>query len=267
MNAAIDEATENLVNRSELEAYATNESVDEKISTATENLVTKEELSDYATNNSVDEKISDATENLVTKEELEGYATNESVDEKISTATENLVTKEELEAYPTTEAMTEAISSATEDLVDNETLDQAIADVEAKFAGAFHFKGTVETEADLANIENPENGDVYQVLHAEAGNNAEFAYNGTEWVNLGIIVDLSAYSTTEEIEAAIATAYENAVNEAKAYTDEKISLADIYTNCVSYGYNGTEEMFYRSLVELLNNVNVIPTVDDQNNNH
>lgn len=69
-------------------------------------------------------------------------------------------------------------------------------EVDGLVAGAFHFKGTV---ADVASLptEGVIAGDVYHVT-ANAG---EYAYNGTEWVELGSAFDLSAYQTTEQADA------------------------------------------------------------------
>lgn len=72
---------------------------------------------------------------------------------------------------------------------------EAVDDVKADLASAFKFKGVVATIADLEAIENPANGDVYQVTNAGTGRtNAEYAYNGSAWVELGTTVDLSGYA-------------------------------------------------------------------------
>lgn len=62
-------------------------------------------------------------------------------------------------------------------------------------AGAFHFKGATN---DLSNIVNPSEGDVYQV------GNAEYAWNGSTWVELGSPIDLSAYATKTYVDDAVA---------------------------------------------------------------
>ena len=72
---------------------------------------------------------------------------------------------------------------------------EAVDDVKADLASAFKFKGVVATIADLEAITDPENGDVYQVTNAGTGRtNAEYAYNGSAWVELGTTVDLSGYA-------------------------------------------------------------------------
>ena len=79
-----------------------------------------------------------------------------------------------------------------------------IAAVESKLegtiSGAFHFKGTKDYASELPSTGNTE-GDIWQVLYRGTSGtdvlNAEYAWNGTDWVELGSIADLSAYLTTE----------------------------------------------------------------------
>jgi len=72
-----------------------------------------------------------------------------------------------------------------------------LAEVSAKIAGVYHFRGTVATRAALANIQNPAEGDVYNIT--EDGMNV--AWTGTEWDDFGSIADLSNYLQTEDVEA------------------------------------------------------------------
>ena len=60
----------------------------------------------------------------------------------------------------------------------------------------FNFKGIVATLADLEAIENPMNGDVYQVTNPGTGKtNAEYVYDATNsWIELGTVIDLSGYA-------------------------------------------------------------------------
>ena len=73
---------------------------------------------------------------------------------------------------------------------------EAVDDIAASLAGAFNFKGIVATLADLENIENPANGDVYQVTNPGTGKtNAEYVYNeDSGWIELGTVIDLSGYA-------------------------------------------------------------------------
>lgn len=92
---------------------------------------------------------------------------------------------------PTATAGTDTTQIATTAFV--KTACDAIA---ASLAGAFNFKGIVATLADLEAIENPMNGDVYQVTNPGTGKtNAEYVYDATNsWIELGTVIDLSGYA-------------------------------------------------------------------------
>ena len=67
--------------------------------------------------------------------------------------------------------------------------------VSQELSAAFKFKGVVANLTELEAIVDPANGDVYQVTNPGTGKtNAEYAYNGTAWVELGTEVDLSGYA-------------------------------------------------------------------------
>lgn len=101
----------------------------------------------------------------------------------------------------------------------------------------YKFRGTVSNYADLANIENPASGDVYNVTNAKgtigeegyvpAGTNYAYVvvsdssdenYPGF-WDSLGGIIDLSAYKTAVNTTAEINEALETA----KKYTDDSVT--------------------------------------------
>lgn len=104
--------------------------------------------------------------------------------------------------------------------------------VDGLVSGAFHFKGEAEKYED-GNIyvggeilDSMKAGDVYQI------DDKEYVYTGTAWIELGFNVDLSNYATqswtTQQINSAKTElqgyadqAETDAVNAAKAYTDEK----------------------------------------------
>lgn len=88
------------------------------------------------------------------------------------------------------------------------------ADINSSIGGALHFKGNVRYPSNLPT--DASTGDVYQVWLKEGAHvdeesnvdpadviNAEYAFNGTEWVELGTVVDLSAYYTSEQVQATI----------------------------------------------------------------
>ena len=68
-------------------------------------------------------------------------------------------------------------------------------EVDSRLTSAMHYKGTVETVADLENIASPETGDVYNVT--STGDN--YAYDGTSWDKLSGVVDLSAYVRNSDL--------------------------------------------------------------------
>lgn len=88
-------------------------------------------------------------------------------------------------------------------------------------SGAFHFKGVLLDSQflnGLPNISNASEGDVYL-----NGSGEQFAYNGTTWVKLGFLTDLSAYSTTSQVEAMI----EGALTGMYSFKGEAESLEDV----------------------------------------
>ena len=87
-------------------------------------------------------------------------------------------------------------------------LNQMVSDIEATFAAAFVFKGIVDYVSELPTADPaPAEGWVYQVRYRGTSGtdplNAEYVFDGTSWVELGSIIDLSAYSTTAQMNAAI----------------------------------------------------------------
>lgn len=65
-------------------------------------------------------------------------------------------------------------------------------DIDGKVSGVFHFKDTADSKEALPTTGNTA-GDVYQV------GDREYAWNGTEWVELGFVVDLSSHATKAEL--------------------------------------------------------------------
>lgn len=62
-------------------------------------------------------------------------------------------------------------------------------EAQAEFAGATHYRGSVETEDDLP--ETAESGDIYIVKETST----EYIYDGQKWEELGSPVDLSSFET------------------------------------------------------------------------
>ena len=62
-------------------------------------------------------------------------------------------------------------------------------EAQAEFAGATHYRGSVDTEQDLPA--SAESGDIYIVKETSK----EYIYDGTKWEELGSPVDLSSFET------------------------------------------------------------------------
>lgn len=75
-------------------------------------------------------------------------------------------------------------------------------EVDQKIAGVLTYKGVLATAEELQSVEAPVTGWVYHITTT----GAEYAYNGSEWEELGSEVDLSAYAKTEDVTAAIEAA-------------------------------------------------------------
>lgn len=113
-------------------------------------------------------------------------------------------------------------------------IDAKVDELEQQLAGTFHFRGVKDYFSEVEAVENPENGDVYQVLYAGTTGttalNAEYAYvEGTGWVELGSIIDLSNYYDKTYIDEKVA-ALTAAINEKdaamKTYVDSQISTVN-----------------------------------------
>lgn len=79
------------------------------------------------------------------------------------------------------------ISGATDLTTALSALDQQLTALVEADEGAFHFRGTKDSVGELPA--DASNGDVWIV------GESEYAWNGTEWVELGSVVDLSGYVT------------------------------------------------------------------------
>lgn len=98
------------------------------------------------------------------------------------------------------------------------------SEIDGKLTGAFHYKGSVETYAELPK-EDLQVGDVWNVVqpdadhHINAGDNV--AWNGSGWDALCGVVDLSGYDTIEQVAQKIADAV--APKADKTYVDGELS--------------------------------------------
>ena len=134
-----------------------------------------ERLVDYI-NNSLNNKanVGDVPANVVIQSDLEPYALKSDIPEGQDLS--GYATKAELEDYATA--------------VD-------LANLEGKVTGVYHFRGSVANLEALQAIENPEEGDVYNI--ADTGMNA--AWTGEVWDEFGTVADLSDYLLIEDVQA------------------------------------------------------------------
>lgn len=134
-----------------------------------------ERLVDYI-NNSLNNKanVGDVPANVVVQSDLENYALKSDIPAEMDLS--GYATKQELEDYAT---------------------ETALQDLENKVTGVYHFRGSVADLDALTAIENPTEGDVYNI--EDTGMNA--AWTGTAWDEFGTIVDLTPYALEENINA------------------------------------------------------------------
>ena len=134
-----------------------------------------ERLVDYI-NNALGNKanVGDVPANVVVQSDLANYALKSEIPESADLSL--YATKAELEDY------------ATE--VD-------LAELEGKVTGVYHFRGSVADLEALQAVENPEEGDVYNI--EATGMNA--AWTGEAWDEFGSVVDLSDYMLIEDVQA------------------------------------------------------------------
>lgn len=131
-----------------------------------EDLVREADLANYA-------KKSDIPEG----QDLSQYAkTADFADVVRESALANLATKAELEDYAT---------------------DADLASLRGEVTGVYHFRGNVADLETLQAIENPSEGDVYNII--DTGMNA--AWNGEMWDEFGTVVDLSDYMLSEDVDS------------------------------------------------------------------
>jgi len=104
-------------------------------------------------------------------------------------------------------------------------LKERMDNIRAALGGAFHFKGTVDTVADLPPTGNDQ-GDVYNVKQdATHSDGMNYAWTGTEWDALGGLGDLSAYALKTDLTAAN-VALANIAN--YSTVQEWIAMADTF---------------------------------------
>ena len=145
-------------------------------------LVYEADLADYAKKSDIPEG-QDLSEYAKTEDLADVVRDADIADVVRTSALADLATKAELEDYVT---------------------DDDLEALEAKVTGVYHFKGNVANLEALQQIEDPQEGDVYNI--EDTGINAAWVVdenneNGGYWDEFGTQVDLSDYALKEEIQA------------------------------------------------------------------
>lgn len=129
--------------------------------------------------------------------DLAGFGLDDDVDDAISTAIADLASKDDIADMAT---KTDIANMATKDDIEA---------IEGRLTGVYHFKGNVADLEALEAIENPEEGDVYNI--GSTGINAGWVVDenhekGGYWDQFGMTVDFDNIQTmtTEEIDALFA---------------------------------------------------------------
>lgn len=135
------------------------------------------------------------------------------------------------------------VQNVPNDLVHSDELNSAIDEINDKLADAvseegladyakvedlnelkdslstvYHFRGSVETLEDLANVENPAVGDVYNIL----SNGMNVGWTGEVWDEFGSTVDLEPYILDEEVQS-ISLEELNAI----IYGGKRVAVSDV----------------------------------------
>lgn len=141
---------------------------------------------------------------LVHTADLNSYALKSDIPEEADLS--GYATKAELEDYAT---------------------DADIARLEGLVTGVYHFRGSVADLAELQAIENPAEGDVYNI--SETGMNA--AWTGSVWDEFGTTVDLTDYAKLDDIQAiAIARVNEILFSGKSAVVNDNASINAMIAN-------------------------------------
>ena len=156
-----------------------------------------------------------------TSVDLTGYYTKQQVDSKINVINASLSTNETNIASVSTNLSNFKTSTNTAIASINTALANKVntsdvytkSEVDNKVSTDYKYKGSVSTIGALPT--NPSIGDVYNVV-GENGSN--FAWDGTQWDNLGGTIDLSSYAT----KAYVDNKTDNILTADNVYTKQQI---------------------------------------------
>lgn len=166
------------------------------------------------------------------RDSLAAIATTGSWNDIVNIPTANDTTRGVLRLYPTLGDNTNGAVTQ----VGMKTILEDYAKL-TDIATTYKYKGTLDNYSDLPSQDNTV-GDVYNITNADKDHNIDagdnVAWNGTDWDNLSGLVDLSAYSTTEENNALYLGINDNAVSATNAKTSKYIEVENSNTDSERY---------------------------------
>ena len=133
------------------------------------------------------------------------YLDQEGLERLVEYINNALSVKADSSSVPSKDDLARYIEEAT-GYVDQEELEAALADYvtdsdfdefKDSLSTVYHFRGSVADLAELQAIQNPEVGDVYNII--DTGMNA--AWDGEMWDDFGSIADLSPYQLEAEVKS------------------------------------------------------------------
>lgn len=130
-----------------------------------------------------------------------------------------------------------------------------------KISGVLHYKGTKTKKSELTAIQNPETGDVWFVSTDDTGDgdvtiNAEFAWDGSKWEELGRTIDLSTYATKSYAESlannakVAADAAQKDITDYKTANDKKVGDLETKVGTVEQTANSAKSTAEQAAADL-----------------
>lgn len=138
----------------------------------------------------------------------------------------------------------------------------------------YKLKGSVQNYSDLIGIQNPKNGDVYNVVsyqgtigtnsYVPPGTNYVYVDDGTNryWDPLGGTIDLSGYISTSDLN----NAKKDILESANEYTDQQIlrisndiESIENTVNTLSSDYAGLQSIVQQNIIDIATNAENIDT--------
>lgn len=162
-------------------------------------LVYENDIEGFLTDNEILELLNDNNyakkSDIPEEQDLSGYALNSDLDNyALNSTLNNYALNSDLVNYALASDLNNYVqTSALEDYA----TDDDVEALRGLVTGVYHFRGSVPNLEALQAIENPGEGDVYNI--ADTGMNA--AWTGSVWDEFGTQVDLTPYLLKEDVEA------------------------------------------------------------------